>query len=97
MEIKTLEQATNGAMVNHMYGCENKKYYVSFYINSGEREERFGCSKSVLGVIEHFAPNNKTVIKDKNGDMWLVESKLIEVMRPMSEIELKRFEEGNIV
>lgn len=91
MELKTLGEIICETVARYSYGCEGKEYYISFYNDTLEKEERCGCIKQVYGVIENFNPNKQTAIRDTDGDLWLIESKLIAVMRPMTEIELKRY------
>lgn len=71
------------------YGCEDKPYYISFYTDILEKMS----SKTVIGIIDNFQPQGQTAIRDRNNDLWLIDSKLIKIMRPCTEIELKRFED----
>ena len=68
---------------NYEYGCENKLYWIAFYKNRNELEEKTGLIKTVKGTVENFQPNGQTAIRDENGDFWLIESKLISTMIPV--------------
>lgn len=68
------------------YGCEDKPYFVEFYVDT---YDKMNGSKRLYGVIDNFQPQGQTAIRDENNDLWLIDSKLIKIMRPCNERELK--------
>lgn len=81
--------------IEYEYGCEGKKYHIEYYSNHLERQECYGASCKVEGTIENFNPAAQTAIKNNKGELILIDSRLIAVMRPMNKFELKEFEKGN--
>lgn len=73
------------------YGCEGKEYYVGYYPNNNERQEKYGFINKVYGTIENFNPCTQTAIKNSKGELILIDSKLIAIMRPMNKSELECF------
>lgn len=65
------------------YRSEDKRYEIQFYHNQYERQERYGCTRKVIGIIENFNPMGQTAIRDDNDDLWFFDSRLIAVMKPI--------------
>lgn len=69
------------------YGCENKRYTITFYRNMTEQEDKHGSIHKVTGIIANFNPMKQTAIKDDNGDLWVIDSRLISVMKPAGKFD----------
>jgi len=78
--------------IKYTYGCENKKYHVEYYPNQLERQEQYGMTLKVNGIVKHFDPSCQIAIQTAKCDFILIDSRLIAVMRPMNEFEIKDFE-----
>jgi cytochrome oxidase Cu insertion factor (SCO1/SenC/PrrC family) len=69
------------------YGCENKRYTIIFYRNMTEKEDKYGNTYKVIGIVKNFNPMGQTAINDDSGDLWLIDSRLISVMKPASKFD----------
>lgn len=64
------------------YRYEGKRYCVSFYWNNKGTEEH-RTTHRIFGVIEAFTSSTQVIIKDDDGDLWIIDHTLIALMQPI--------------